>query len=165
MTVTDELIANNDAFVASFPQRPAPDSGPTVAVVACMDHRMDIHAMLGLRPGQAQVIRNAGGIIAEDQIRSLSISQHLLGTEEIILIHHTDCGMQRFTDEQFKADLKAQTGVEPDWEPQAFTDLDADVRKSIGRILESPFIPRKHSVRGFVYDVETGRLREVTPGA
>ena len=108
------------------------------------------------------MIRNAGGVVTDDEIRSLSISQRLLGTEEIILIHHTDCGMLTFTDDEFKRQVQDDTGIKPEWAPESFTDLDEDVRQSIARIKASPFIPRKDQVRGFVYEVETGKLREVT---
>ena len=130
-------------------------------MVACMDARLIPTRVLGLDEGDAHVIRNAGGVIAEDEIRSLSISQNLLGTEEIILIHHTDCGMLTFTDEEFEAQLREATGQEPDWDGEAFTDLDESVRESIRRINNSPFIPNK-AVRGFVYDVKDGTLREVS---
>jgi carbonic anhydrase len=131
-----------------------------VAVLACMDARLIPTRVLGLGEGEAHVIRNAGGVASDDAIRSLSISQHLLGTEEIILLHHTDCGMLTFTDEDFKSKLNEETGQEPDWPVHAFSDLDDDVRRSIKRIEDSPFIPNKN-VRGFVYDVTDGSLREV----
>jgi carbonic anhydrase len=129
-----------------------------------MDARLDVHGLLGLALGDAHVIRNAGGVVTDDEIRSLAISQRLLGTEEIILIHHTDCGMLTFTDDAFKADIAADVGIKPSWSAEAFSDLDTDVRQSIARITSSPFIPHTSSVRGFVFDVATGRLREVTPG-
>ena len=161
MSVTDELIANNAEYAATF-------SGPLplppakhVAVVACMDARLNVYGALGLHEGEAHVIRNAGGVITEDEIRSLAISQRLLGTEEIILIHHTDCGMLTFTDDDFKKSIQDETGIKPPWAAEAFGDLEADVRQSIARIEASPFIPRKDSVRGFVFDVATGRLTEV----
>ena len=163
MSVTDELLSNNEAFAASFDQGDLPMSpGKKLAVVACMDARLSVYAALGLREGDAHVIRNAGGVVTDDEIRSLAISQRLLGTEEIILIHHTDCGMLTFTDDAFKKSIEDETGIKPAWAAEAFPDLDADVRQSIARIKTSPFIPRKDSVRGFVYEVETGRLREVT---
>ena len=162
MSATDELIANNqryaDGFTGPLPLPPAKG----VAVVACMDARLNVYAILGLEEGQAHVIRNAGGVITDDEIRSLAISQRLLGTREIILIHHTDCGMLTFTDDDFKAAIQADTGIKPAWSAEAFSDLDTDVRQSIARIKASPFIPRKDSVRGFVYEVETGKLREVS---
>ncbi|WP_043957165.1 beta-class carbonic anhydrase, partial [Mycobacteroides abscessus] len=136
-----------------------------VAVVACMDARLNPYGLLGLREGDAHVIRNAGGVITEDEIRSLAISQRLLGTEEIILIHHTDCGMLTFTDDAFKQSIQDETGIKPPWSAEAFTDLDEDVRQSLARINANPFVPRKDSVRGFVYDVTDGTLREVTAAA
>ncbi len=132
-----------------------------VAVVACMDARLNPYGMLGLQEGDAHVIRNAGGVITADELRSLAISQRLLGTEEIILIHHTDCGMLTFTDDEFKAAIQAEVGIRPSWAAEAFADIEGDVRQSIRRILADPFIPVKESVRGFVYEVETGKLREV----
>jgi carbonic anhydrase len=162
MSATDDLLTNNESFAASFDRGglPAPP-GKKVAVIACMDARLNVYGLLGLSEGDAHVIRNAGGVVTDDEIRSLAISQRLLGTEEIVLIHHTDCGMLTFTDESFKADIEADTGIRPPWAAEAFGDLDADVRQSIARIKASPFIPGKESVRGFVYDVETGKLREV----
>jgi carbonic anhydrase len=161
MSVTDELIANNAEYAANF-------SGPLplppakhVAVVACMDARLNVYGVLGLQEGEAHVIRNAGGVITEDEIRSLAISQRLLGTEEIILIHHTDCGMLTFTDDDFKKSIQDETGIKPPWAAEAFSDLETDVRQSVARIKASPFVPRKESVRGFVFDVATGRLDEV----
>jgi carbonic anhydrase len=161
VSVTDDLLANNSRYAETF-------SGPLplppakhVAVVACMDARLDVYRILGLNEGEAHVIRNAGGVVTDDEIRSLTISQRLLGTQEIILIHHTDCGMLTFTDEQFKEKLEESAGARPPWDSEAFSDLDENVRASQRRIQESPFIPRKDSVRGFVYEVETGRLREV----
>ena len=163
MSTTDELIANNQSYAEGFEKGDLPlPPARGVAVVACMDARLDVHRILGLEEGDAHVIRNAGGVVTDDEIRSLAISQRLLGTTEIILIHHTDCGMLTFTDDEFKQQLKDDTGEEPSWDSEAFPDLDEDVRKSIGRIQDSPFVPDKHSVRGFVYDVESGRLREVT---
>jgi carbonic anhydrase len=161
MTVTDELLANNERYAATF-QGPLPlPPGRGVAVVACMDARLNVYAILGLAEGEAHVIRNAGGVVTDDEIRSLTISQRLLGTREIILIHHTDCGMLTFTDDDFKASIQKETGIKPEWAAEAFPDLDDDVRQSIARIQASPFIPHKDSVRGFVFDVATGRLREV----
>src|SRR5450755_1046674 len=163
MSVTDDLIANNEAYAASFDKGELPmPPGKKVAVVACMDARLNVYGMLGLSEGDAHVIRNAGGVVTDDEIRSLAISQRLLGTEEIILIHHTDCGMLTFTDDQFRAAIHADTGIKPEWAAESFDDLDADVRQSIARIKASSFIPHKESVRGFVYEVESGRLREVT---
>ena len=161
MTATDELIANNGRYAESFAgPLPLPPS-KHVAVVACMDARLNVYAILGLGDGEAHVIRNAGGVVTDDEIRSLTISQRLLGTQEIILIHHTDCGMLTFTDDDFKASIQKDTGIKPEWAAEAFPDLDEDVRQSIARIKASPFIPRKDSVRGFVFDVATGKLREV----
>jgi carbonic anhydrase len=163
MSSTDEFLRNNEEYAASFDRGDVPlPPAKKVAVVACMDARLNVHDILGLELGDAHVIRNAGGVVTEDEIRSLAISQRLLGTEEILLIHHTDCGMLTFTDDSFRSDLQKETGIKPTWSPESFSDLDDDVRSSIGRIKGSPFIPNKDSVRGFVYDVETGRLREVT---
>ena len=163
MSVTDELLANNDAYAAAFTAGDLPmPPGQPIAVVACMDARLNVYGALGLREGDAHVIRNAGGGITTDVIRSLAISQRLLGTREILLIHHTDCGMLTFKDDEVKADIEAETGLRPPFALEAFNDLDADVRQSIRRIQASPFVPHKDSVRGFVLDVKTGRLREVT---
>ncbi len=163
MTVTDELLANNDAYVAAFGAKgelPLPP-GKHVAIVACMDARLNVYGALGLAEGDAHVIRNAGGVVTDDEIRSLAISQRLLGTREIILIHHTDCGMLTFTDDAFKRAIQDETGIKPEWAAEAFADVDEDVRQSLARVRFSPFIPHKDSIRGFVYEVETGRLREV----
>jgi carbonic anhydrase len=161
MSVTDELLANNGRYAAAFGGGlPLPPSRH-VAVVACMDARLNVYAILGLGEGEAHVIRNAGGVVTDDEIRSLAISQRLLGTNEIILIHHTDCGMLTFTDDDFKARLQQETGIKPAWAVETFTDLDEDVRQSIARIRASPFIPHQDSVRGFVFDVGSGKLREV----
>jgi carbonic anhydrase len=161
MSITDDLLANNERYAAAFhgplPMPPAAH----LAVVACMDARLSVYAILGLEEGQAHVIRNAGGVITEDEIRSLAISQRLLGTTEIMLIHHTDCGMLTFTDDEFKASIQKDTGIKPEWAAEAFADLDEDVRQSMARIKVSPFIPHKESVRGFVFDVGAGQLREV----
>ncbi|HYI37338.1 MAG TPA: carbonic anhydrase [Thermoleophilaceae bacterium] len=162
MSTTDDLLRNNEAYAAAFDKAGLP--GPPdkkVAIVACMDARLIPTRVLGLEEGDAHVIRNAGGVITDDEIRSLSISQTLLGTTEIVLIHHTDCGMLKITDEEFKDTLEQSTGHRPEWHSGAFRDLDDSVRQSIRTIVESPFIPHTGSVRGFVYDVETGRLREV----
>ena len=163
MSTTDDLLANNESYVASFDKGdlPLPPARKTV-VVACMDARLNVYAILGLGEGDAHVIRNAGGAVTDDTIRSLAISQRLLGTEEIILIHHTECGMLTFTDDELRAAIEKDTGIRPEWAAEAFPDLDADVRQSIARIKASPFVPSKDSVRGFVYEVETGRLREVS---
>ena len=163
MSVTDELLRNNEGYAASFDKGDLPlPPAKKVAVLACMDARLSPYGALGLTEGDAHVIRNAGGVVTDDEIRSLAISQRLLGTEEIILIHHTDCGMLTFTDDQFKRQIQDDVGIKPEWAAESFPDLDEDVRQSIARIKASPFIPRKDSVRGFVYDVKTGRLREIT---
>lgn len=166
MSTTDELLKNAQAYAASFDKGELPlPPARKVAVVACMDARLNPYGLLGLREGDAHVIRNAGGVITEDEIRSLAISQRLLGTEEIILIHHTDCRMLTFTDDAFKQSIQDETGIKPPWSAEAFTDLDEDVRQSLARINANPFVPRKDSVRGFVYDVTDGTLREVTAAA
>src|SRR5215210_5353484 len=162
MSVTDDLLRNNEAYAERFDKGDIPlPPAKQLAVVACMDARLDVHGLLGLELGDAHVIRNAGGVVTEDEIRSLAISQRLLGTEEIILIHHTDCGMLTFTDDDFKRSIQDETGIKPEWAAESFKDLDEDVRQSIARIEASPFIPKKDSIRGFVYEVESGRLREV----
>jgi carbonic anhydrase len=161
MTVTDEYLANNEAYAAAFTGPLPLPPAKHVAVVACMDARLNVYAILGLREGEAHVIRNAGGVVTEDEIRSLAISQRLLGTREIILIHHTDCGMLTFTDDDFKRSIQEETGLKPAWAAEAFPDLEQDVRQSIKRIVTSPFVPHTDSVRGFVFDVATGRLNEV----
>jgi carbonic anhydrase len=162
MSVTDELLANNEKYAATFSgPLPLPPS-KHVAVVACMDARINVYGVLGLGEGEAHVIRNAGGVITEDEVRSLAISQRLLGTQEIILIHHTDCGMVTFTDDAFKQSILEDTGLRPAWAAEAFPDAAEDVKQSIRRIKDSPFIPVKDSVRGFVFDVATGKLNEVT---
>jgi carbonic anhydrase len=161
VSVTDEYLDNNRRYAESFTgPLPLPPSRQ-VAVVACMDARLDVYRILGLGDGESHVIRNAGGVVTDDEIRSLAISQRLLGTTEIILIHHTDCGMLTFTDDAFKASIQDETGIKPEWAAEAFSDLDVDVRQSIARIKASPFIPHTDSVRGFVFDVATGVLREV----
>jgi carbonic anhydrase len=161
MSATDQYLRNNESYAASF-RGPLPlPPASHVAVVACMDARLNIYGILGLADGEAHVIRNAGGVVTDDEIRSLAISQRLLGTTEIILIHHTDCGMLTFTDDGFKRAIQDETGIKPEWAAEAFTDLDEDVRQSIGRIKASPFVPHKDAVRGFVFDVATGKLNEV----
>ncbi|MFY9330222.1 MAG: carbonic anhydrase [Candidatus Nanopelagicales bacterium] len=161
MSVTDELLANNIAYAETFSgPLPLPPSR-RLAVVACMDARMNVYGLLGLGEGEAHVIRNAGGVITSDEIRSLAISQRLLGTQEIILIHHTECGMLTFSDDEFKETIRAEVGVKPEWAAESFSDLDDDVRQSLHRIKNSPFIPHTDQVRGFVFDVATGLLREV----
>jgi carbonic anhydrase len=162
-TATDNLLDNNAAYVSAFDKGDLPlPPARKLAVLACMDARLDPAKVLGLDEGDAHVIRNAGGVVSDDALRSLAISQNLLGTEEIILIHHTDCGMLTFTDDEFAQKLEAETGQRPDWHAHAFDDLEQNVRDSIDRIRRSPFVPRSDKVRGFVYEVETGRLREVT---
>ena len=164
MSTTDHLLRNAEEYAASFDKGELPlPPAKKVAVLACMDARLNPYGALGLQEGDAHVIRNAGGVVTDDEIRSLAISQRLLGTEEIILIHHTDCGMLTFTDDEFKKSIQDETGVKPEWAAEAFPDLDEDVRQSIARIRSSPFIPHKDAVRGFVYKVETGKLREVAP--
>ena len=163
MSTTDELLKNNEAYAASFDKGELPlPPAKKVAVVACMDARLIPTRLLGLEEGDAHVIRNAGGVITDDEIRSLAISQNLLGTEEIILIHHTDCGMLTFTDAEFKDKMEEAHGERPDWDSEAFGDLEGSVRDSIAKIKDNPFVPNTGSVRGFVYEVETGKLREVS---
>jgi carbonic anhydrase len=158
----DELLDNNRAYAARFDKADlAKAPARKLAVVTCMDARVDVHQILGLDAGDAHVIRNAGGVATEDAIRSLAISQRLLGTEEIFVIYHTDCGMVGFEDRDFRARLEDETGVRPEWAAQGFPDPETGVRESVARIEASPFLPRRDSVRGFVYEVETGRLREV----
>jgi carbonic anhydrase len=162
MSNTDELLRNNEAYAESFDKADLPlPPAKGVAVVACMDARLNVYGMLGLKEGDAHVISNAGGVITDDEIRSLAISQRLLGTREIILIHHTDCGMLTFSDDELKAQIQKDVGIKPEFAMEAFSDLEEDVCQSIARIQASPFIPHKESVRGFVYEVESGRLREV----
>jgi carbonic anhydrase len=162
MSVTDELVQSNEAYARDFAHGDLPlPPARKVAVLACMDARLDPARALGLSEGDAHVIRNAGGAVTEDAIRSLAISQRLLGTREIVLVHHTDCGMLTFNDDEFKHSIEQETGIRPSWAAEAFGDLDDDVRQSIRRIKASPFIPHTDSVRGFVYDVHTGRVREV----
>ncbi|HEY6712914.1 MAG TPA: carbonic anhydrase [Rubrobacter sp.] len=162
MSVTEELLHNNEAYAESFEKGDLPlPPARGVAVVACMDARLDVHKILGLEEGDAHVIRNAGGVITDDEVRSLTISQRLLGTREVILIHHTDCGMLTFSDDELKAQIHEEVGMKPHFSMESFSDLEEDVRQSVARIQASPFIPHKESVRGFIYEVETGRLREV----
>jgi carbonic anhydrase len=161
--VTDELLANNENYAAAFDQGGLPvPPAKKLAVIACMDARLNVYDILGLGVGDAHVIRNAGGVVTDDEIRSLAISQRLLGTEEIILIHHTECGMLSFTDDEFKAQILAETGIKPGWAAEAFDDLETDLKQSIARIKASPFIPHTDAVRGFVYDVKSGKLSEVS---
>ncbi len=163
MSTTDELLENAKRYAESFDKGDLPlPPARKVAILACMDARLNPYGLLGLQEGDAHVIRNAGGVVTDDEIRSLAISQRLLGTEEIILIHHTDCGMLTFGDDEFRRSIQDDTGIKPEWAAEAFPDLDEDVRQSIARIEASPFIPNKDSVRGFVYEVESGNLREVS---
>jgi carbonic anhydrase len=164
MSITDEFLANNERFADEFDPRTLPAGrNAGLFVLACMDARIDPVRVLGLGIGDAHIMRNAGGVVTDDAIRSIAVSQRLLGTSEIMLIHHTDCGMLTFRDDDLKAQIEAECGVRPDFAFEAFTDLDRNIRESIARIEASPFIPIKRSVRGFVYEVETGKLREVTP--
>ena len=166
MSTTDSLLRNNEKHSSSFQKGHLPmPPAKKLAVVACMDARLDVHKILGLQEGDAHVIRNAGGVATDDAIRSLTISQRLLGTKEIILIHHTDCGMLTFKDDEVKGKIESEVGIRPHFALEAFGDLEADVKQSIARIEASPFIPNKASVRGFIYDVKTGRLNEVRVAA
>jgi len=161
MTITDQYLENNKAYAASFSgPLPLPPSNK-IAVLACMDARLNVYGALGIQEGESHVIRNAGGVVTDDEIRSLAISQRLLGTEEIVLIHHTDCGMLTFTDDEFKASIQDETGIKPEWAAESFNDLETDVRQSVARIKASPFIPKKDNIRGFIFDVATGELNEV----
>ncbi len=163
MSTTDELLRNNERYANSFDKGDLPmPPAKQIAIVTCMDARLSPYVMLGLSEGDAHVIRNAGGVITDDEIRSLMISQRLLGTREVMLIHHTDCGMLTFSDEELREQIQQEVGIKPHFPLETFADLEEDVRQSIKRIEASPFIPHKDSVRGFVYEVETGRLREVT---
>jgi carbonic anhydrase len=163
MSVIDELVKNSETYAADFDKGDLPlPPAKRIAILACMDARLNPQALLGLEEGDAHVIRNAGGVVTDDEIRSLAISQRLLGTEEIMLIHHTDCGMLTFKDDDFRRSVEEDCGIKPAWAAEAFPDVEGDVRQSIARIKASPFIPRKDQVRGFVYEVETGSLREVT---
>ncbi len=162
MSVTDDLLRNNQEYASSFTKGGLPmPPARHLAVLACMDARLDVHKILGLGEGEAHVIRNAGGVVTEDAIRSLVISQRLLGTKDIVLIHHTDCGMLTFKDDDVKTQIAKDVGIKPQFALESFSDLEEDVRQSISRIQASPFIPNKSNVRGFVYDVNSGRLEEV----
>jgi carbonic anhydrase len=163
--VIDELLSNNQSFADSLPAQHL-DVRPSrrLAVVTCMDSRLDVFAALGLKDGEAHVLRNAGGVITDDVIRSLAVSQRRLGTREVMLVHHTDCGMQTLTDDGFRAELQEATGVAPAFAIESFTDLDADVRQSVLRVRRSAFVPYRDVIRGFVYDTDTHRLREVEAG-
>jgi carbonic anhydrase len=163
MSTTDELLRNNERYANSFDKGDLPmPPAKQIAIVTCMDARLSPYVMLGLSEGDAHVIRNAGGVITDDEIRSLMISQRLLGTREVMLIHHTDCGMLTFSDEELREQIQQEVGIKPHFPLETFADLEEDVRQSIKRIEASPFIPYKDSVRGFIYEVETGHLREVT---
>ena len=163
MSTTDELLRNNERYAESFDKGDLPmPPAKQIAIVTCMDARLSPYVMLGLSEGDAHVIRNAGGVITDDEIRSLMISQRLLGTREVMLIHHTNCGMLTFSEEEVKGQIQEEIGIKPLFALESFTDLEEDVRQSVRRIEASPFIPHKDSVRGFIYEVETGRLREVT---
>jgi carbonic anhydrase len=162
MNVIDELVANNAAFAGGLSAQHLPIApGRRHVIVTCMDSRLDVFKALGLHEGEAHILRNAGGVITDDVIRSLAISQRRLGTREVMLIHHTDCGMQSLTDDGFRAELQAATGLAPAFAIESFTDVDADVRQSILRVRRSPFLLHADRVRGFIYDVDTHRLREV----
>jgi carbonic anhydrase len=163
MSTTDELLQNNARYTESFDKADLPlPPAKKIAIVTCMDARLSPYVMLGLEEGDAHVIRNAGGVVTDDEIRSLAISQRLLGTEEVMVIHHTDCGMLTFSDDEFKQQIQEESGIKPSWAVESFTDLEEDVRQSVARIRTSPFIPKTDGVRGFVYEVESGRVREVT---
>ena len=163
MSTTDELLRNNERYANSFDKGDLPmPPAKQIAIVTCMDARLSPYVMLGLSEGDAHVIRNAGGVITDDEILSLMISQRLLGTREVMLIHHTDCGMLTFSDEELREQIQQEVGIKPHFPLETFADLEEDVRQSIKRIEASPFIPHKDSVRGFIYEVETGHLREVT---
>ena len=163
MDTIDQLLANNRGFADSLPDKHL-DVHPSrrLAIVTCMDSRLDVFAALGLKDGEAHVLRNAGGVITDDVIRSLAVSQRRLGTTEVMLIHHTDCGMQTLTDDGFRAELEEATGIAPAFAIESFRDVEADVRQSIRRVRRSTFVPHRERVRGFVYDVDTHRLGEVT---
>jgi len=162
VTSIDELLENNRAFAEELPELHLPvEPARRLAIVACMDSRLDVFAALGLGSGEAHVLRNAGGVITDDVIRSLAISQRRLGTREVMLIHHTDCGMEKVTDDGFRAELEETTGVAPAFAIESFTDAAADVRQSLRRVRQSPFVPHRDAVRGFVYDVDTHRLHEI----
>jgi carbonic anhydrase len=163
LSTTDDLLKNAESYAEDFDKGDLPmPPGKKIAVLACMDARLDPNGVLGLSEGDAHVIRNAGGVVTDDAIRSLAISQRLLGTEEIVLIHHTDCGMLTFKDDDFKQQIQEDTGIRPQWAAESFSDLEGDLSQSVARIKASPFIPKKDAIRGFVYEVESGRLREVS---
>jgi carbonic anhydrase len=161
MSAVDDYARNNEQYALAHAGGALARPSRHIAIVACMDSRMSVYPMLGIRDGEAHVIRNAGGVVTDDVVRSLSISQRLLGTREIMLVHHTDCGMQKTTDDEFKRAVEAETGIRPHWAVESFGDVEQDVRQSIGRLMASPFIPHKDAIRGFVFDVDTGKLDEV----
>lgn len=162
MSQTNLLLRNNDAYAKTFNKADLPiPPRKEVAVLTCMDARLDVYKILGIEEGDAHVIRNAGGVVTDDVIRSLVISQRLLGTKEIVLIHHTDCGMLTFSDDELKGKIQSETGIKPPFSLEAFSNLEGDLRQSVARIKASPFVPSKDRVRAFVYDVKTGRLSEV----
>jgi carbonic anhydrase len=164
MSVTDDLVAHAKVWQQRFEPEAQTSPQPRchLAIVACMDARLDLFGILGLAVGDAHLLRNAGGVVTDDMIRSLAISQRKLGTREIILIHHTDCGMTRVTDDGFKDGVEQETGIRPAWAVESFSDPEANVRQSINRIRHSPFLPHRDAVRGFVYEVDTGVLHEVS---
>ncbi len=162
MSAIDDLLANNDSFAEAAPREPlGVEPKRHLAIVTCMDSRLDVFAALGLRDGEAHILRNAGGVITDDVVRSLAVSQRKLGTREVMLIHHTDCGLMKITDDGFRAELQDASGMAPSFAIESFTDLEADVRQSILRVRHSPFLLHRDEVRGFVYDVDSHRLREV----
>lgn len=161
MSAVDDYVKNNEEYASTHAGGRPAEPSRHVAVVTCMDSRIEVFPVLGMNDGEAHVIRNAGGVVTDDVIRSLAISQRLLGTREIMLIHHTDCGLQKTTEDAFKSAVEADTGIRPPWAVEAFADAAADVRQSIGRLKASPFVPHKDSIRGFVFGVDTGRLSEV----
>ncbi len=161
MSAVDGYLKNNEEYARSYAGGASGKPDRHIAVVACMDSRMNVPALLGLGDGEAHVLRNAGGAVTDDMVRSLAISQRLLGTREIMLVHHTDCGMTKTTEDEFKAAVEADTGIRPPWAAETFADAEQDVRQSISRLKASPFIPHKDAIRGFVFDVDTGKLNEV----
>lgn len=162
MSVTDELLAAAERYASTFDKGDLPlPPARHVAVVACMDARLNVYGLFGLQEGDAHVIRNAGGVVTQDELRSLAISQRLLGTTEIVLVHHTDCGMLTFTDDAFRSQIEAETGIRPTWAAEAFTDVEADVRQNLARVRAEASIPHRDAVRGFVYDVTKGSVHEV----
>lgn len=161
MSAVDDYVKNNEKYALTHAGGLSAPPSRNVAVVACMDARLETSSLLGMRNGEAHVIRNAGGVVTDDVVRSLAISQRLLGTREVMLIHHTDCGMQKIAEDEFKSAVEADTGIRPPWSVESFSDAEQDVRQSIARLKSSPFIPHKDAIRGFVFDVDTGKLNEV----